>query len=139
MKFKKIYIEITNKCNLNCSFCSKDNREQYEMSKEEVDIVISEIKNYTDYAYLHVKGEPLLHSNLEYILTELEKNNIKVNITTNGTLLKEKKDLIIRFKNIIRQINISIQSVSTIEKIKEIIEVVNYINNNSNIYVVYRF
>ena len=25
-KFKKIYIEITNICNLNCSFCSKDNR-----------------------------------------------------------------------------------------------------------------
>lgn len=62
MKFKKIYVEITNICNLNCSFCSKDNLKKKEMSLQEFDKVLSKIRQYTDTIYLHVKGEPLLHS-----------------------------------------------------------------------------
>ena len=61
-KFKKIYIEITNICNLNCSFCSKDNKEKREMTLIEFEHILKQIDNYTDYLYLHVKGEPLLHS-----------------------------------------------------------------------------
>jgi len=60
-KFKKIYIEITNKCNLNCSFCLKDNRVSHEMSLEEFELVLKKIDQFTDYIYLHVKGEPLSH------------------------------------------------------------------------------
>ena len=55
------YVEITNKCNLHCSFCSKLNRKLRTMSVDEFSKVIDEIKEYTDYIYLHVKGEPLLH------------------------------------------------------------------------------
>lgn len=40
MRFKKIYIEITNKCNLNCSFCIKDNRKIKEMSLEEFEKIL---------------------------------------------------------------------------------------------------
>ena len=108
-RFKKIYIEITNKCNLNCTFCSPLKRELKEMSVEEFSLIISKIKPYTDYIYLHVKGEPLLHSHLDEILSICDKENIKVNITTNGTLLKEKFN-IINNHNCIRQINISLHS-----------------------------
>ena len=34
MRFNKIYVEITNYCNLRCSFCSIDKRSKKEMSVE---------------------------------------------------------------------------------------------------------
>ena len=108
MKFSKIYIEITNYCNLNCSFCSKDTRRKQEMSVEDFKHIIKEIKPYTSSIYLHVKGEPLLHSNLDDILTICEENNIQVRITTNGTLLKNKVDILLKHQ--IKQINISLHS-----------------------------
>ena len=83
MRFNRIYVEITNICNLNCSFCSKSNRTKKEMTVEEFKEVIKKIKDYTNMIYLHVKGEPLLHSHLDEILSICDKNNIKVKITTN--------------------------------------------------------
>ena len=67
-RFKKIYVEITNNCNLNCSFCSKISKTKKEMSEEEFETIIKKIKDYTKYIYLHVKGEPLLHSKLDKLL-----------------------------------------------------------------------
>ena len=88
-KYKKVYIEITNKCNLNCSFCSKVKRQKKEMSIDEFKEIISKIHNYTDYIYLHVKGEPLLNNNIIEMINEAEKYNIKVNLTTNGILISK--------------------------------------------------
>ena len=107
-KFKKIYIEITNACNLSCSFCPKTKRKIEYMSPNNFKDVIDKIKDYTDYIYLHVKGEPLLHPNLDEILSICDKENIKVQIPTNGTMLKDKKDIL--QKHNIRQINISLHS-----------------------------
>lgn len=109
MKFNKIYVEITNICNLNCSFCSKDNLKKKEMSLQEFDKVLSKIRQYTDTIYLHVKGEPLLHSKLEEILDLTKKYKVNVRITTNGTLLKEKLNTLQKYDNI-RQINVSLHS-----------------------------
>ena len=107
-RFTKIYIEITNYCNLSCSFCSKDKRSKREMTVDEFRMVIKKVKDYTKSIYLHVKGEPLLHSKLDEILTICDENNIKVNITTNGTLLKTKKDILLNHS--INQINVSLHS-----------------------------
>ncbi len=107
-KFKKIYVEITNKCNLSCSFCSKDNCEKKEMTVEEFKIILDKVSNYTESIYLHVKGEPLLHSHLEDILNICDAYNVKVCITTNGTLLKNKKSVLLNHN--IKQINVSLHS-----------------------------
>jgi len=107
-RFSKIYVEITNKCNLNCSFCSIDSSAKREMTVKEFEIVINKINAYTNNIYLHVKGEPLLHSNLDDILTICDNYGINVRITTNGTLLKSKK--IILLKHNIKQINVSLHS-----------------------------
>lgn len=108
-RFKKIYIEITNRCNLNCSFCGKNKRDYRDMSLSEFELVINKIKKYTDYIYLHVKGEPLLYSNLDSLLSICDNYNIKVNITTNGVFLKEKLSVLMNHF-CIRQINISLHS-----------------------------
>ena len=128
-KYKKIYVEITNKCNLKCDFCSKDKRVSREMKLDEFNHVLNEISPYTDYIYLHVKGEPLLHSNLDDILKSCTRKNINVNITTNGTLLK--KMLPILLNNKIRQINISLHAKQNdINYLENAIESVDSLLNN---------
>ena len=109
MLFKRIYIEITNICNLNCSFCPKLLRKPEEMSPDKFSHVLSQVNDYTDYIYLHVKGEPLAHSEIDKILTICDMFNKKVNITTNGTLLQSKKEILKKHK-CVRQLNISLQS-----------------------------
>lgn len=141
-KFDKIYIEITNRCNLNCNFCFNTKREKRDMTTEEFKKIIKEVKDKTNLILLHVKGEPLLSPYLEEILEECEKNNMKVNITTNGTLSKEKKEILLKSKAI-RQINISLHSYIENKGIKsnyleEITEVVEEIVNKTNSCISYR-
>ena len=88
-KYKKIYIEITNKCNLNCSFCSKIKRPKREMNLNEFKEILNKIHNYTDYIYLHIKGEPLLNNNIIDMINEAAKYNLRVNLTTNGMLFSK--------------------------------------------------
>lgn len=134
-KFKKIYIEITNICNLNCSFCSKDNRIKESISLTKMEEVLNKINDYTDYVYLHVKGEPLLHPNLKEILDLCEKYHKKVNVTTNATLVKEKESILNH--PAIRQINLSVHSENKKENyLEEIFEVVDKLKNKN---IVYRF
>lgn len=106
-KFRKIYIEITNNCNLNCSFCSEVKRTRKFMSKEKFECILEKIKDYTDYIYLHVKGEPLLHPDIVEFLDLADKYNLKVNLTTNGTLFPKVVDKI-KDKKALHKINFSL-------------------------------
>jgi radical SAM protein with 4Fe4S-binding SPASM domain len=134
-KFKKIYVEITNICNLKCPFCSVDNRKKKQMSLTEFENVLIKINDYTDYLYLHVKGEPLLHSDFKGILCLCKKYSKKVNITTNGTLLKQRVNEILNSS--VRQINISIHSLVG-DYLKDIMEASKILSENK-IYIVFRF
>jgi len=109
--FKKIYIEITNVCNLKCKFCPETNRNKEFMSLKSFEKIISRIHKYTNLVCLHVKGEPLLHNELEGMLKVLEKYNLKANITTNGTLIKDKLD-VLKNSKAVRQINFSLHSIT---------------------------
>ncbi len=111
MRFKRVYIEISNVCNLNCSFCSKSKREARFLSEDEFLHIIKEVRPFSDFVYFHVKGEPLLHPSLPCFLKVCEENGVHVNITTNGTLLGEKEDVLLSSKAL-RQINISVHSFS---------------------------
>ncbi len=109
MKFKRIYLEITNLCNLKCSFCSPLHRQKRKMNKKEFEHIISEIKNYTDLVYFHIKGEPFLNNYILDFLKICEDNKILVKITTNGTLLSKYYLELMKYKNL-KQINISLHS-----------------------------
>lgn len=124
-RFKKVYIEITNVCNLSCNFCPKTKRKYKFMEKEEFNHIIKEVKPFTDHIYFHLMGEPLLNENIECFLMESERNDLKVNLTTNGTLLNKNVDKLVNAKAL-RQINISLHSFEANEKTVELKE---YINN----------
>ena len=116
--FKKIYIEITNICNLKCEFCPETARKKEFMSVENFERIISKIHKHTKLVALHVKGEPLLHNKLKEFLQILEKYNLKANITTNGTLIKKNLETI-KNSNAVRQINFSIHSITQNECINQ--------------------
>ena len=94
MRFKKIYLEISNVCNLDCSFCHKTKRSPRIMKRDELELILRKIRPYTEYLYFHLMGEPLCHPDLEHFLSLAEKYAFKVIITTNGVLLNEKKDIL---------------------------------------------
>jgi len=135
-RFKRIYIEITNACNLSCTFCQETKRERRFMSVEEFQYIINEIKPYTDYIYLHVKGEPLLHPELEQILQICEDNHIRINITTNGTMVRKQLDILTAHQ--VHQINISMHSaddnsnIDLDEYVKDLFYSCNEINRLTN-------
>lgn len=134
-KFNKIYIEITNSCNLNCSFCSPTKRSNTFMSVDDFEMILLKIKDYTNIVYLHVKGEPLLHPNFEQLLTICEKNKMQVHITTNATLLKKQLPVIKNCKAI-KKLYISLHCEhDNNDYFNDVFECV---DNLSNIVVVYR-
>ena len=108
-KFKKVYIEITNVCNLSCSFCPKTGRDKEFLSIERFKKILEEVKPYTKYIYFHLMGEPLLNRNLEKFLEISYNEGFKVNLTTNGTLIPKVKEVLLNAKAL-RQINISLHS-----------------------------
>lgn len=108
-RFKKCYIEITNACNLKCSFCPSTKRNPEFMSIETFNRILEQIKPHTEYIYFHVKGEPLLHPEIDKFLDLSFEKGFKVNITTNGTLIGRVKDKLIS-KPALRQVNFSLHS-----------------------------
>ncbi|QPQ29182.1 radical SAM/SPASM domain-containing protein [Lysinibacillus sp. JNUCC 51] len=107
--FKKVYIEITSVCNLACSFCPPTARAKGLIKVEQFNKILDEIRPHTKYIYLHVKGEPLLHPRIDQLLDAAHEKGFKVNITTNGTLIKKNREKILG-KPALRQINFSLHS-----------------------------
>ena len=93
-QLKKVYLEITNQCNLDCSFCPKTRRQKGFLTPEEFHTLAEKIRPHSEYLYLHLMGEPLLHPNLPEILDIASELKFKVMITTNGTLLPRREELI---------------------------------------------
>ena len=88
---KKVYVEITNNCNLKCSFCIHNKREAKYMSMDEFKIILNKLKGHTKYLYFHVLGEPLIHPLINEFINEASKDYF-VNITTNGYFIEKIKD-----------------------------------------------
>lgn len=142
-RFSKIYVEITNCCNLHCKFCPDTKRKNEYMSSDNFKNIVERIKSYTECLYLHVKGEPLLHPKFADILKICDENNIKVNITTNGTLILKNIEYIIQTK-VINQINISLHSIEQnddmdyLKYLDDVLYSCNMINQKTDILVALR-
>ena len=85
--YTRVYVEITNVCNMSCSFCHGHSRAPKSMTEEEFKIVLRELQGKTKHIYYHLMGEPLLHKDLAKFLALAKENGFRSLITTNGTLL----------------------------------------------------
>lgn len=108
-KFKKFYIEITSVCNLACSFCPPTQRKASFITIEAFRNILDQIRPHTEYIYYHLKGEPLLHPQIDELLDISAEKGFKVNITTNGTLIHKVKHKLLT-KPALRQLNFSLHS-----------------------------
>lgn len=108
-RFKKVYLEIGNICNLSCSFCPGTRRKLRQMTVEEFALAAGKLREYTDYLYFHLMGEPLLHPQLEGFLKIAADMGYKVIITTNGTLLEKRGGALLE-SAAVHKVNISLQS-----------------------------
>ena len=93
--FKRVYVEITNVCNLSCAFCPGTVRPKRFLAPEEFRAVAGKLRGHTGYLYLHVMGEPLLHPKLGEILSIAHELGFHVCLTTNGTLLPRTADVLL--------------------------------------------
>ncbi len=109
MVFRKIYVEISNICNLSCRFCPGTRRPKRAMTPEELSTLLPKLRPYTDYLYFHLMGEPLLHPQLDTFLTLAGQAGFKVILTTNGTLLARHREMLLSCPAL-HKINISLHA-----------------------------
>ena len=107
---KKAYVEITNVCNLRCTFCPGTRRPPRTMSPEEFALVLDRLRPRVRYVYLHVMGEPLLHPAPETLLALAAARDMRVCVTTNGTLLDRRADVLLR-ADALHKVSVSLHSV----------------------------
>lgn len=109
MRFQKIYLEISNICNLKCEFCPGTKRTTKRMTVEEFSAVLPKLRPYTEFLYFHLMGEPLAHPDLAEFLKLAGDHGFKVILTTNGTLLKRNQAMLLNAPAL-HKVNISLHS-----------------------------
>lgn len=134
--YKKIYVEITNICNLKCPFCLGNKRKEKFVSLMEFQAILEKLKGHTKYLYFHVLGEPLMHPKINEFI-DIASKNYFINLTTNGYLIEK-----IKHNKNIRQLNISLHSyvnnmgLSLEEYLTKVVESVEVLKKNT--YISYR-
>lgn len=91
MPFSRVYLEITNCCNLACSFCPGTTRRAAFLTVAQFTHLAGALRGQTRFLYFHVMGEPLLHPDLPELLDIAGRMGFRVVLTTNGTLLPKRQ------------------------------------------------
>ena len=105
----KAFLEITNACNLACSFCHGTRRSIKYMNTDEFTRAATEARTFADFLYFHLMGEPLLHPKLGEFFDIANALGFKVIITTNGTLLPKCAEILLSAKALYK-VSISLHS-----------------------------
>ncbi len=108
-RFQKIYLEISNVCNLSCSFCPGTKRPPKMMDEAIFSALLLKLRPWTDFLYFHLMGEPLCHPLLETLLRLAGDAGFKVILTTNGTLLQKQQAMLLRSPGL-HKVNISLHA-----------------------------
>ncbi len=109
MRLRKVYLEISNICNLKCAFCPGTQRKKRRMSEAEFCHLLQKLKGYTQYLYFHLMGEPLAHPALAGFLDFAGQEGFRVILTTNGTQLHERSDLLLS-SPALHKVNVSLHA-----------------------------
>ncbi|MGE3608720.1 MAG: radical SAM/SPASM domain-containing protein [Bacteriovoracaceae bacterium] len=110
MHFLRTYIEISNICNLQCSFCPEVEREKKVLSKDQFRVILKQVLPHTEQICLHLMGEPLAHPEFKDILNICNEEGAVVHLTTNGTFLNKYGFETFFKSQCLRQINFSLHS-----------------------------
>ena len=108
-RFNKVYLEISNLCNLRCAFCPGTKRTPHRMTEAEFSALLPRIRPFSDYLYFHLMGEPLCHPLLARFLELAGEAGFKVILTTNGTLLPRMQDVLLNAPAL-HKVNISLHA-----------------------------
>lgn len=146
MSFRRLAIELTTYCNLNCIWCYRHDPNykhilNQELSFKKLKGIISKTKGKFRMVHLGGLGEPLLYSNLYKAIDLSKKIANQIKITTNGTLItKEKIDEMT--KRGLTHIEISIDAFDSEENYKlrgsdlnKLVESVRYINDKGFLHI----
>lgn len=106
--YARAYVEITNICNMNCSFCHGHSRPPHQMTEGEYGRVLEQLAGKTRYIYHHLMGEPLVHPLLPRFIQMAREAGFRPMITTNGTLLDRFGDALLTEG--LHKVNISLHS-----------------------------
>lgn len=82
---KKVCWNITSKCNRNCKYCFKFNKE--DLSFEDNLLILDKLINYKVNNIVWAGGEPFLYENLNKLLKISHEHNILNYVNTNATTL----------------------------------------------------
>jgi radical SAM protein with 4Fe4S-binding SPASM domain len=126
MKINTVWLTITSKCNNNCVFCYYKTRNQ-EISLTDIKDYIKLFKKIKPKKIILIGGEPTIHPDFEKIINLFFKNNIKVNIVSNGFGFKD-ENLVKKISSKINNIALSIEGTKRIHN-----KIVNNKNAHTNI------
>jgi MoaA/NifB/PqqE/SkfB family radical SAM enzyme len=90
---KRVYIEVTNKCNLSCSTCMRNvwDVQFGRMAHETFERILVGLGDFADKPELFFGGygEPLFHPNILDMIEQAKQSGHRVSLITNGILLTE--------------------------------------------------
>ena len=127
MKYSRAYVEITNICNMHCSFCHGHSRRKRQLTEAEFDHILRQLEGKTEYVYYHLMGEPLTHPLLGQFVELAGSRGFRSVITTNGTLLEKRGDELIRAG--VHKVSVSLHSFEegdTNDQIKYVMQVAEF-------------
>lgn len=108
-RFAKIYLEISNLCNLRCAFCPGTGRTPRALDESEFTTLIRKLRPWTDHLYFHLMGEPLCHPKLDRFLALAGDMGFRVILTTNGTLLARQQETLLA-SPALHKVNVSLHA-----------------------------
>ena len=129
---KNLYIEITNACNLRCSFCPSSDCKYEANSGESQDTLDTGARTFMsstlfkrcitsaaeagiENVYLHVLGEPTLHPGFALFLKEIRTAGLTLTLTTNGTTIARTAHHILNC-SAVRQVNFSTHAYAELDR-----------------------
>lgn len=104
---RKAYLEITNICNLSCTFCHKTTRARRMLTEAEFETLTDRLCGI-EYLFFHLMGEPTLHPLLPRFIEIAKSKGFLPILTTNGSLLAQKGELLL--ENLPYKISISLHA-----------------------------
>lgn len=107
--YERLYIEISNICNLQCRFCPEVQRDKKILDTKDFRTFAEQARPLAKQICLHLMGEPLGHPKFSEIMDICDELDLRIFLTTNGTLIKRHAEKLSKWKSL-DQINFSIHS-----------------------------